>query len=98
MAVGPTSAARLVAGSTNGEQQQAAVAAMVVKAYEKKKKATTDCVEEVGSSVETLRGRGEPIRSGGHGLHLCRDQLGHLAEVLGGGGEEKLVSGSERAA
>jgi hypothetical protein len=57
-----------------------------------------DGVEEVGFSVGAMIGRASSPLSGRHRLHRRRDQLGELAEVLGGGGEDKLVSGAAGAA
>jgi hypothetical protein len=57
-----------------------------------------DCVEEVGA-VRGLIGRCERrergrYRSGRYRMHRHRDDLGHFAQVLGGGGEEELVFGA----
>ena len=59
-----------------------------------------DCVEEVGSSTLLAESRHwvgrARLPSSGRRLR-DRDQLGELAEVLGGGGEEELVLGTIRA-
>src|SRR5687768_6574773 len=59
-----------------------------------------DCVEEVGSSTLPAGSRHwvgrARLPSSGRRLR-DRDQLGELAEVLGGGGEEELVLGTIRA-
>ena len=68
--------------------------------YRLERQLWADCVDEVGSSA-LLAGRdiGAAERgSSSSGRRLRdRDQLGELAEVLGGGGEEELVLGTIRA-
>ena len=52
----------------------------------------TDCVEEVGSGRRCAsKAAARRALDGGTRLH-DRDQLGHLAEVLGGSGEKELVA------
>src|SRR4029453_6667084 len=59
-----------------------------------------DCVDEVGSSPLLAESRHGVVRarlpSSGRRLRDL-DQLGELAEVLGGGGEEELVLSTIRA-
>jgi len=79
---------------------QSALSAASAKTGRRRRKAErpalVDCVEKPGAEIEAgaslntvLRGRPWLCGRWGGG-HW--DQLGHLAEVLGGGGEEELVS------
>lgn len=56
-----------------------------------------DCVEKVGvgsGQARVLKQLGARGALGGCHLRRHRDQLGHLAEVLGSSGEEELVFGA----